>query len=223
MGLLIKRLIDIIASALGLIILSPLLLILVVVVRLGLGSPVLFKQTRPGLGGRPFAICKFRTMTDARDKEGRLLPDDRRLTRLGVFLRKTSLDELPELLNVIKGDMSLVGPRPLLMQYLPRYTPEQSRRHEMRPGITGWAQVNGRNAISWGEKFALDVWYIDNWSLVLDGRILMKTIMMVFRQEGISAEGSATMPEFMGIEGIGVGDIAINEAAASRETDRKDR
>jgi len=153
---------------------------------------------RPGLKGKPFYMYKFRTMTDETDEQGNLLPDELRLTRLGKFLRSTSLDELPELFNVLKGDMSLVGPRPLLMQYLDRYTPEQARRHEMKPGITGWAQVNGRNAITWEEKFALDVWYVDNWSLWLDLKILAMTIVKVFKREGISAEGEATMPEFMG-------------------------
>ena len=164
-----------------------------------MGSPVLFKQQRPGLHGKPFMMSKFRTMTDARDGDGNLLPDADRLTRLGRFLRSTSLDELPELFNVLKGDMSLVGPRPLLMRYLDRYTPEQARRHEVRPGITGWAQINGRNALSWEDKFTLDVWYVDHCSLLLDMRIILQTIWKVLRREGISQEGEATMSEFMGM------------------------
>ena len=167
-----------------------------ILVRMKIGSPVLFKQVRPGLHGRPFTIYKFRTMTDERDKDGNLLPDGERLTRLGKFLRKASIDELPELFNVIKGEMSTVGPRPLLMQYLDRYTPEQARRHEVKPGITGWAQVNGRNAISWEDKFKLDVWYVDNQSLWLDIKIILMTLVKVFKREGISANGEATMQEF---------------------------
>lgn len=194
----VKRLFDVVVSALLLIVLAPVILLLAFLVRLFLGSPVLFKQVRPGLHGRPFTMYKFRTMTDERDDQGRLLPDEQRLTRLGRFLRSTSLDELPELFNVLKGDMSLVGPRPLLMEYLPLYTPEQARRHEVRPGITGWAQVNGRNAITWEEKFKYDVWYVDNWSFWLDIKILLLTILAVLRREGISAEGHATMPVFRG-------------------------
>ena len=166
--------------------------------RLKLGSPVLFRQRRPGLHGKPFTIYKFRTMTDARDAQGKLLPDAERLTPFGRFLRSASLDELPELFNVLKGDMSLVGPRPLLMQYLDRYTPEQMRRHEVKPGITGWAQVNGRNAITWEQKFALDVWYVDNKSLGLDGKIILLTLWKILKREGISQPGQATMEEFMG-------------------------
>lgn len=195
-----KRLFDIIASAVLLIVLSPLMLVIAALVWANAGSPVIFKQVRPGLHGRPFTMYKFRTMTDARDENGRLLPDEQRLTKFGRFLRSTSLDELPELFNVLKGDMSLVGPRPLLMEYLPLYTPEQARRHEVRPGITGWAQVNGRNAISWEEKFKYDVWYVDNWSLWLDLKILFMTIVAVLRRNGISAEGHATMPVFRGQE-----------------------
>jgi len=172
---------------------------LATLVALLLGTPVLFRQQRPGLGGRPFWLLKFRTMTEARDARGNLLPDAARLTAFGRFLRATSLDELPELLNVLKGDMSLVGPRPLLMQYLDRYTPEQARRHEVRPGITGWAQVNGRNAITWEEKFKLDVWYVDNWSLWLDIKIIFMTVWKIFKREGISQPGQATMEEFRGI------------------------
>ncbi len=163
-----------------------------------MGAPVLFRQTRPGLRGKPFIMYKFRTMTDERDPQGNLLPDEQRLTRLGRFLRSTSLDELPELINVLKGDMSLVGPRPLLMKYLDRYTPEQFRRHEVKPGITGWAQVNGRNALTWEEKFKLDVWYVDNWNLWLDFKILLMTLVKVFRREGIGHGSQATMPEFRG-------------------------
>ena len=178
----------------------PVLLVLAVVVRRKLGSPVFFRQQRPGLEGKPFYLRKFRTMTDARDASGALLPDAERLTPFGRWLRSSSLDELPELLNVLKGEMSLVGPRPLLMQYLDRYTARQARRHEVPPGITGWAQINGRNAISWEEKFELDVWYVENRSVWLDLKILFLTFFKVFRREGISAPGSATAPEFMGTQ-----------------------
>jgi sugar transferase EpsL len=195
----VKRCIDIVGAGLGLIVLSPVLAVVAVAVWMQMGRPVMFQQMRPGLNGQAFRMYKFRTMSNKWDEEGNLLPDEQRLTSLGKFLRKTSLDELPELFNVLKGDMSLVGPRPLLMQYLERYTSEQARRHEVKPGITGWAQVNGRNAISWEEKFALDVWYVDNRSLWLDIKILAITIWKVFRREGISAQGEATMPEFMGI------------------------
>ncbi len=163
-----------------------------------MGRPIFFKQVRPGLYGKPFVLYKFRTMLDLRDQTGKMLPDERRLTSFGRWLRSTSLDELPVLFNVLKGDMSLVGPRPLLMEYLDRYTTEQARRHEVKPGITGWAQINGRNAISWEEKFALDVWYVDNWSLLLDFRIIFLTILKVLKHEGISADGHVTMPEFKG-------------------------
>ena len=193
-----KHFTDFTAAFLALLLLSPLLLILMVLVRLKLGSPIFFTQVRPGLHGKPFKMIKFRTMTDARDTDGNLLPDNIRLTAFGRFLRSTSLDELPELWNVLKGDMSLVGPRPLLMEDLHRYTPEQARRHEARPGITGWAQINGRNAISWEAKFQLDVWYVDNQSFWLDLKILVLTIKKVFVREGISAEGEATMPKFTG-------------------------
>lgn len=193
-----KRAMDLTLTAPGLLLLAPILCVVALLVRLKLGSPVLFRQQRPGLHGKPFWLLKFRTMTDARDAEGNLLPDAQRLTPFGRFLRATSLDEFPELLNVLKGEMSLVGPRPLLMQYLERYTPEQARRHEVRPGITGWAQVNGRNALSWEEKFALDVWYVDHQSLWLDLKILFLTFWKVFRREGISQEGQATMEEFIG-------------------------
>lgn len=198
MYLIIKRIVDMTMSGIGVIVLSPLLVIISVIILIQMGRPVFFKQMRPGLNGKPFDMYKFRTMTNAKDKQGYPLPDEQRLTRLGRFLRSTSLDELPELFNVLKGDMSLVGPRPLLMQYLDRYTPEQARRHEVKPGITGWAQVNGRNAITWEEKFALDVWYVDNWSLWLDMKIMAMTVVKVLKREGINAVGEATMPEFLG-------------------------
>ena len=195
-----KRMIDLVVAAVGLVVSAPLLLVVAVSIRVALGSHVFFLQQRPGLGGRPFRLAKFRTMLDTRDAQGRLFPDDARLTALGRFLRATSIDELPQLWNVLAGDLSLVGPRPLLMQYLPRYSPEQARRHDVLPGITGWAQVNGRNAISWDEKFALDVWYVDHWSLGLDLKILALTALKVVNRSGISREGHATMPEFMGTE-----------------------
>ncbi len=198
-----KRIFDVAASGLGLLLLSPLLGAVALLVRLRLGRPVLFRQRRPGLHGKPFMMYKFRTMTDDRDAEGGLLPDGERLTPFGRFLRSTSLDELPELFNVLKGEMSLVGPRPLLMAYLDRYTPHQARRHEVRPGITGWAQINGRNALSWEEKFDLDVWYVDNGTFLLDLRILVRTVAKVLRREGISGEGQATMSEFPGTAGKG--------------------
>ena len=193
-----KRLLDRAAAAAGLVVLSPALAGLALAVRLRLGHPVLFRQSRPGLGGRPFTLYKFRTMRDAVDAAGNPLPDALRLTRFGRFLRSTSLDELPELWNVLKGDMSLVGPRPLLIEYLPLYTPEQARRHEVRPGITGWAQVNGRNALSWEEKFKLDVWYVDNHTLWLDLKILLRTVLKVFLREGINQEGQVTAERFRG-------------------------
>lgn len=198
-----KRLFDLTATLLGLSLIWPLILVLGVLVRLKLGSPILFRQQRPGFHGKPFKMIKFRSMTDARDNTGKLLPDGERLLTFGRFLRSASLDELPELINVLKGDMSLVGPRPLLMEYLPRYSPEQSRRHDVRPGITGWAQVNGRNAINWEEKFKLDVWYVDNQSLWLDLKILWMTFFKVFKREGISQNGQATMEKFEGIENNG--------------------
>ena len=194
----LKRLTDITATTVGLVLLAPLFLLLSVLIRWKLGSPIIFRQTRPGLRGKPFRNCKFRTMTDARDSAGNLLPDDQRLTAFGNFLRSTSLDELPELINVLKGDMSLVGPRPLVMQYLPLYSPEQARRHEVRPGITGWAQVNGRNALSWEEKFTFDVWYVDNYNFRLDLKILWMTLIKVLKREGISHQGQATMEAFKG-------------------------
>ncbi len=195
-----KRLFDIISSAAALVVLSPPLLILVALIRWKVGSPVIFGQKRPGRNGVPFTLYKFRTMTDARDASGKLLTDAERLTSFGRFLRSTSLDELPELFNVLKGEMSVVGPRPLLMQYLSRYTPEQARRHEVRPGITGWAQVNGRNAITWEEKFKLDVWYVDNRSFLLDMKIIAMTLWKILKREGISHPGQATMEEFKGAE-----------------------
>lgn len=194
----LKRLIDVTASGAALAVLSPVLAVTAYKVKKNLGSPVLFKQTRPGLNGKPFEMIKFRTMKDATDKDGNLLPDSERLTPFGQKLRSTSIDELPELWNVLKGDMSLVGPRPLLMEYLPLYNSEQARRHNVRPGVTGYAQVNGRNAISWEQKFALDTWYVDNQSLWLDFKILAKTVKQVLIKDGISAEGEATMSKFTG-------------------------
>lgn len=193
-----KRALDLALAVPGLVLLSPLLGVVALFVRARLGSPVLFRQRRPGYCGRPFMVTKFRTMRDLRGSNGELLPDAERLTRFGRFLRSSSLDELPELWNVIAGHMSLVGPRPLLMQYLPRYSSEQARRHEVRPGITGWAQVNGRNALSWEQKFALDVWYVDHMSLWLDLRIIMLTLSIAIRREGINQPGQATAEEFMG-------------------------
>lgn len=179
---------------------SPLLLTLALVVRFFLGSPVLFRQKRPGLHGRPFQLIKFRTMTNGRDEYGAYLSDEQRLTPFGKFLRRTSLDELPELINILMGDMVFVGPRPLLMQYLPLYSPEQARRHEVKPGLTGWAQVHGRNSLSWEEKFDLDVWYVDHRGILLDLRILWLTLLTVIRREGISSDGYLTMPPFTGID-----------------------
>lgn len=193
-----KRAFDLFTSVILLLLLSPLLFFLSFLVWFTLGSPILFSQRRPGRFGTPFLLCKFRTLTNDVDEGGHLLADGERTTFVGNLIRSSSLDELPELWNVIKGDMSLVGPRPLLMEYLPLYTPEQARRHEVRPGITGWAQVNGRNALSWEEKFKLDVWYVDNQSFLLDLKILWMTLVKVIRREGISAEGEATMPKFTG-------------------------
>ena len=194
----IKRFIDIGIAAAALLLAAPLLLLVAIAVRVNLGSPVLFRQQRPGLHGRPFTMVKFRTMRDAIDRDGRPLPDAERLTRFGKLLRSTSLDELPELWNVLRGEMSLVGPRPLLMEYLDRYTPEQARRHEVRPGVTGWAQVRGRNAVSWEERFRLDVWYVEHQSLSLDLQILLRTFTTVLRRSGVSAKGEATMSIFEG-------------------------
>lgn len=193
-----KRLCDVVLSAALLVLLGLPMLIIALGVRCILGTPVLFRQARPGLGGQPFLLMKFRTMTDQKRSDGLQLPDMERLTAFGRWLRGTSLDELPELWNVLWGEMSLVGPRPLLMSYLERYTPIQARRHEVRPGITGWAQINGRNSISWEEKLELDVWYVDNHSLWLDLTILARTVLSVVRRDGVSAAGHATMPEFMG-------------------------
>ena len=193
-----KRLFDISVSLSMLIVFLPLLAVLALIVRWRLGRPVLFSQIRPGKGARPFRMYKFRTMLDATDPDGKPLADAERLTPLGRFLRSTSLDELPGLWNVLKGDMSIVGPRPLLMEYLPLYSPEQARRHEVRPGITGWAQVNGRNALSWEEKFALDVWYVDHRTFRLDIKIMALTFAKVLKRTGISAEGEATMSRFTG-------------------------
>lgn len=193
-----KRLFDVIVSLLVVAAFFLPLLIVCALIRFKLGSPIFFIQRRPGLHGRPFSLIKFRTMTSGTGADGALLPDSERLTRFGKFLRASSIDELPELWNVIKGDMSLVGPRPLLMEYMPLYSLEQSRRHHVRPGITGWAQVNGRNSLSWEEKFALDVWYVDNHGFMLDLRILWLTVRKVLIREGISAQGEATMPRFNG-------------------------
>jgi sugar transferase EpsL len=194
----LKRLGDVVTASLGLVVLSPVLILLAAVVRFKLGSPVFFCHERPGLNGRPFVLVKFRTMTDTRGADGELLGDSERLTPLGRFLRSTSLDELPELINVLKGEMSLVGPRPLMMKYLDRYTPQQARRHEVKPGITGWAQVNGRNVISWEKKFELDVWYVDNWSLLVDLKILLKSLILAVKREDVTQAGRATVDEFMG-------------------------
>lgn len=193
-----KRLFDSIVSLLTLIILSPVIGVTAILIRSKIGYPVIFKQERPGLNGEPFFVYKFRTMTDERNEHGVLLPDDVRLTSFGKIIRKLSLDELPQLLNVLKGEMSFVGPRPLLVEYLPLYNERQARRHEVRPGITGWAQVNGRNAISWEEKFELDVWYVENGSFWLDIKILFMTVLKVFKSEGISQDGQATMTKFSG-------------------------
>jgi sugar transferase EpsL len=194
----IKRALDVTVAAVGLVLLSPLLTVVAIAIRMTMGKPVLFQQVRPGKYARPFTLLKFRTMNNGKDREGRLLPDGERLTRLGCFLRTCSLDELPQLWNVLRGDISLVGPRPLLTEYLERYTPEQGRRHEVMPGVTGWAQVNGRNALSWEEKFVLDAWYVEHWGLGLDLKILAKTVWRVLRREGISTQGHATMAEFKG-------------------------
>ena len=196
MSRIIKRLCDFFAALIGLLILAPVLAVIACAIYIRMGSPIMFKQPRPGKNGEIFTFYKFRTMTDERDRTGKLLPDDKRLTAIGQFIRKTSLDEFPQLWNVLKGDMSLVGPRPLLVAYLDRYTPQQARRHEVKPGITGWAQISGRNTISWEEKFKLDVWYVDNWSLWLDIKILFNTFIKVIKKEGISHPNYATMTEF---------------------------
>lgn len=194
----IKRILDIISSLLAIIILSPLLAVTAVLVKTKLGSPVLFKQERPGKDEKIFTLMKFRTMTDERDENGELLPDEVRLTKFGKFLRSTSIDELPELFNILKGDMSVIGPRPLLVEYIPRYNEHQHRRHEVRPGLSGWAQVNGRNTVSWEDKFDMDVHYVDNYSFAMDVKILFMTVLNVLKKEGISSETSATMEVFMG-------------------------
>lgn len=197
----IKRILDIISSLLAIIILSPLLAVTAVLVKTKLGSPVLFKQERPGKDEKIFTLMKFRTMTDERDENGELLPDEVRLTKFGKFLRSTSIDELPELFNILKGDMSVIGPRPLLVEYIPRYNEHQHRRHEVRPGLSGWAQVNGRNTVSWEDKFNMDVHYVDNYSFAMDVKILFMTVLNVLKKEGISSETSATMEVFMGTPG----------------------
>jgi lipopolysaccharide/colanic/teichoic acid biosynthesis glycosyltransferase len=194
----LKRTMDLLGAVSALIVLSPLIAGSALAVGLSMGRPLIFRQRRPGLNGQPFEMIKFRTMSDAYDARGNLLPDGERLTKVGRFLRSSSMDELPELWNVLKGEMSLVGPRPLLMAYLERYTPEQAMRHEVRPGLTGWAQVNGRNAISWEEKFALDIWYVENRSIFLDLQILWMTVLQVVRRKNINSDEAATMPEFMG-------------------------
>lgn len=196
----IKRFFDIVSSLLAIIILSPVLVITSILVRTKLGSPVLFKQERPGKDEKIFTLMKFRTMTDERDENGELLPDEIRLTKFGEFLRSTSIDELPELFNILNGDMSVIGPRPLLVRYLPRYNEHQHRRHEVRPGLSGWAQVNGRNTVSWEDKFDMDVEYVDNYSMFMDIKILFMTVVNVLKHDGISSETSATMEEFMGLE-----------------------
>ena len=193
-----KRALDVIASATALVILLPMAAVLALAVRVGLGSPVLFRQQRPGLRGRPFTLLKFRTMSEARDAAGGLLPDEQRLTRVGAFLRRWSLDEVPELWNVLRGDMSFVGPRPLLMRYLPRYTPEQARRHDVRPGISGWAQINGRDQVTWPQRFAMDVWYVEHVSFPLDVKIAALTVWKALRREGVLGDGRATKDEFLG-------------------------
>ena len=195
-----KRAFDIFSASFALLLLSPLLFAICILIRLSMRSPIFFRQQRPGLDGKPFILLKFRTMTEDRDEHGNLLPDVKRLTRLGRFLRRTSLDELPELFNVLKGEMSLVGPRPLLMQYIDRYTAEQARRHEVKPGITGWAQINGRNAITWDKKFEYDVWYVDHQSFWIDIKIITLTFWKILRPEGISQSEQVTMEEFIGIK-----------------------
>ena len=194
-----KRLVDLAFAIPALVLVAPLLVLIAVAVRCSLGSPLLFRHRRAGLHGQPLTLLKFRTMTDARDAAGNLLPDAERLTPFGRLLRSTSLDELPQLLNVLKGEMSLVGPRPLLVEYLERYTPEQIRRHEVKPGITGWAQINGRNALTWEQKFSLDVWYVDHWSLWLDWKIALLTVWKILTREGINHPGQATMEEYRGL------------------------
>lgn len=202
----LKRSFDLTVGSALLVLLCPVMVLILLLLVVSIGRPVFFKQLRPGLGGHPFSLVKFRTMREATDKQGFPLPDRLRITRIGRFLRSTSLDELPELWNVVKGDMSLVGPRPLLREYLPLYSPRQARRHEVRPGVTGWAQIHGRNAISWEEKFELDVWYVENQSFLLDIRILWRTLSQVIRREGINQAGHTTMPRFEGSNGISKSD-----------------
>lgn len=214
-----KRLMDVLFSAAALVLGFPLMILIAILTRATSGRPILFAQVRPGLLGKPFKMYKFRTMTEERDETGDLLPDEKRLTRFGIFLRATSLDELPELFNVLRGDMSLVGPRPLLIKYLDRYTAHQARRHEVRPGITGWAQVNGRNAIDWERKFDLDVWYVENRSFGLDVRILWLTLLRVLAREGIGEDGRLTVREFDGNEGV-PRDVAV-EGGAARALDAR--
>jgi sugar transferase EpsL len=204
----IKRALDLVLSSLAITILAPVILALAAIVWLKIGKPVLFRQQRPGKYAKPFYILKFRTMSDLYDDSGSLLPDGQRLSKFGAFFRSTSLDELPALLNVLVGDMSLVGPRPLLMQYLPLYNERQALRHNVRPGITGWAQVNGRNGISWDEKFDLDIWYVENKSIILDFKIIALTLLKVFRRQDISAAGEATMPAFEGSQGQSIAEIS---------------
>lgn len=213
----LKRAMDVGIAAGGLIVLAPVMAVVAAVIWIWMGRPILFRQVRPGLFGRPFTLVKFRTMRDASTPDGRLLPDEERLTRLGTWLRRLSLDELPELWNVLRGDMSLVGPRPLLMDYLPLYTPEQARRHEVKPGITGWAQVNGRNAIGWEDKFALDIWYVDHWSLWLDLTILARTVVKVIQREGIGAGDIPTMPRFTGRSESILSDTGADFPLAARD------
>ena len=193
-----KRIFDLIVASLGLVILSPFIVVIAILARIFLGAPILFRQMRPGYKGKPFTVYKFRTMTGTRDGQGNLLSDNIRLTRFGKFLRSSSLDELPELFNILRGEMSLIGPRPLLMEYLPLYSPEQMRRHDVYPGVSGWAQVNGRNAIDWPTHFALDVWYVDHWSFGLDLKILFMTLWKVIQREGINQPGQATIEYFKG-------------------------
>jgi sugar transferase EpsL len=213
-----KRAFDVLGAGTALLLGAPVIAAVAVSVRVGLGSPILFRQRRPGLHGNPFELLKLRTMTDRRDASGNLLPDSQRLTELGKLLRRLSLDELPQLVNVLRGDMSLVGPRPLLVQYLARYTPEQARRHDVLPGITGWCQINGRNSLSWEEKFQLDVWYVDNWSLGLDARILLRTALTFLRKKDISHGAYATMPEFLGYDGTAVPEPEYREAPPTEGT-----
>jgi lipopolysaccharide/colanic/teichoic acid biosynthesis glycosyltransferase len=214
-SLLVKKALDRTAAAVGLVVTAPVMAATAAAIAVTLGRPVVFRQVRPGLRGEPFTIIKFRTMRDALDASGKPLPDAERLTAVGRFIRGASLDELPQLFNVLRGELSLVGPRPLLMQYMPRYSAEQARRHDVLPGITGWAQIHGRNSVDWVERFKLDVWYVDNWSLALDAKILLQTVSSVLRREGISREGHATMYEFMGTSADGANGSPRTRTAAS--------